>query len=89
MFKDLGRSEIGFSKMGSDYFRISAVSDGGSGGTGGFGGFGDGHSSGKSEGSGGGGDWSLLSWYVFQFVLRLVLELFLFLWLSWDCANSF
>lgn len=89
VFKDLGRSEIGFSKMGSDYSRISAASDGGSGGTGGFGGFGDGNSGGKSEGSGGGGDWSLLSWYVFQFVLRLVLELFLFLWLSWDCANSF
>ncbi|KAL6337661.1 hypothetical protein AAG906_037254 [Vitis piasezkii] len=64
VFKDLGRSEIGFSKIGSDYFRISAVSDGGSGGTGGFGGFGDGNSGGKSEGSGGGGDWSLLSWYL-------------------------
>lgn len=69
VFKDLGRSEIGFGKMGSEYFRISAASDGGSGGTGGFGGFGDGNSGGKRDGSGSGGDWSLLSWYVFQLFL--------------------
>ena len=84
VFKDLGRSEIGFGKMGSEYFRVSAVSGGRSGGrsggTGGFGGFGDGNSGGKSEGSGGGGggDWSPLSWCVFQFALRLVLDFFFF-----------
>lgn len=57
-------SRIRFGKMGSDHFRASAVSDGGSGGTGGYGGSGDGNYGGKGEGGGSGGEnnWSLLSW---------------------------
>ncbi|KAL4385663.1 hypothetical protein GQ457_15G029190 [Hibiscus cannabinus] len=55
--------------VGFGYFRVSAVSDGGSGsgGSDGFGGSGDGNSGGKGEGAdggGGGSDWSFLSWYL-------------------------
>ncbi|XP_062167921.1 protein sym-1 [Alnus glutinosa] len=71
VFKNLGRSEIGFGPLGLSRFRVSAVSDGGSGGTGGYGGSGDGNSGGRGEGSGAGGsdsgggsNWSLLSWYL-------------------------
>ncbi|KAF6151889.1 hypothetical protein GIB67_010463 [Kingdonia uniflora] len=63
-FKDLGRREIGFKQMGFDWFRVSAVSDGGVGGNGG--GFG-GNGGGNSGGGSGDGDekrWPLLSWYL-------------------------
>ncbi|KAF8369681.1 hypothetical protein HHK36_032293 [Tetracentron sinense] len=63
-FKDLNRSKIKFRQMGIDYFRLSAVSDGGVGGTGGFGGSGDGNSGDGDEGEDGGSNWSLLSWYL-------------------------
>ncbi|XP_042515071.1 protein sym-1 [Macadamia integrifolia] len=62
-FKDLGHSGMKFRDLGLDYFRISAVSDGGVGGTGGSGGQGDGNSGGRRD-DGGGSNWSLLSWYL-------------------------
>lgn len=68
VFKDLGRSEVGFRHLGLDSFRMFAILDGGSGGAGGLGGSGDGDSIGRGESGGGGGgsgsNWSLLSWYL-------------------------
>lgn len=63
-FNDMGRHGIGFGRLGSDHFRISAVSDGGSGGTGGYGGSGGWDNGGSSEGGGNGDEknWSLLSY---------------------------
>ncbi|KAF7803965.1 protein sym-1 [Senna tora] len=67
VFKDLGRSGVGLSHLGSEHFRVSAVADDGSGG---YGGSGSGNSGGGGDGSGkdgsgGGGEkWSLLSWYL-------------------------
>ncbi|KAG5556064.1 hypothetical protein RHGRI_006623 [Rhododendron griersonianum] len=67
LFKEMGCKGTGYGLLGSDYFRVSAVSDGGSGG---FGGSGGGNTGGKGDGGGGeGGDgggskWSLLSWYL-------------------------
>ncbi|PSS15753.1 Protein sym-1 like [Actinidia chinensis var. chinensis] len=47
------------------YYRVSAVSDGGSGGSGGDGNSGGGNSGdGSGSGSGGRGNWTLLSWYL-------------------------
>jgi peroxisomal membrane protein 2 len=66
VFKNLG---MGFGPPGLSRFQVSAVSDGGLGGTGGYGGSGDGSSGGRGEGggaggsdSGGGNNWSFLSW---------------------------
>ncbi|XWS58861.1 hypothetical protein CRYUN_Cryun08bG0071200 [Craigia yunnanensis] len=67
VFKEWGARKTGVGQLGFDYFRVSAVSDGGSGGIGGFGGSGDGNSGGKGEGAdgnGGGSGWSFLSWYL-------------------------
>jgi len=71
VFKNLGPSEMGFGPPGLSRFQVSAVSDGGLGGTGGYGGSGDGSSGGRGEGggaggsdSGGGNNWSFLSWYL-------------------------
>ncbi|KAL6272224.1 hypothetical protein ACE6H2_022916 [Prunus campanulata] len=69
VFKDLGRSEIGFRQLGFDRFRLYVVSDGGSGGTGGYGGSGNGNYGGRGDGGAGDGgrgenNWSLLSWYL-------------------------
>ncbi|KAJ7972049.1 Peroxisomal membrane MPV17/PMP22-like protein [Quillaja saponaria] len=71
---DLGGSAMGFSQLGFDNFRVSAVSDVGSGGTGGYGGSGGSSSGGRGEGGdssssgsgddGGGMNWSPLSWYL-------------------------
>ncbi|XVF07055.1 hypothetical protein REPUB_Repub06bG0104200 [Reevesia pubescens] len=58
-FKEWGARKFG-------YFRLSAVSGGGSGGIGGFGGSGDGNFGGQGEGADGNGGrngWSFLSWY--------------------------
>ncbi|XVF40859.1 hypothetical protein PTKIN_Ptkin01aG0150500 [Pterospermum kingtungense] len=66
VFKEWVRKP-GALQLGFDYFRVSAVSDGGSGGIGGFGGSDDGNSGGRGEGadgSGGRSGWSLLSWYL-------------------------
>lgn len=63
--KELGRSKIGFRQLGYDWFRVSAVSNGGSGGS--TGGYGGGSGDGNSGGGGGGGGerkWSPLSWYL-------------------------
>lgn len=65
VFKDLGRSGAGFSRLGSEHFRVSAVADDGSGGHGGSGSRNSGGRGGGSgsDGAGGGGEkWSLLSW---------------------------
>ncbi|OMP07998.1 Mpv17/PMP22 [Corchorus olitorius] len=67
VFKELGSPKGSGKLLGFDYFRVSAVSDGGSGGTGGFGGSGDGNSGGRGEGADGNGGtsgWSFLSWYL-------------------------
>ena len=67
MYKELGHSKIGFRQLGSDHFRLFAVSDGGSGGGGsGNSGSGGGNSgdggSGAAGGSGSGKNWSFLLW---------------------------
>ena len=49
MYKELGHSKIGFRQLGSDHFRLFAVSDGGSGG----GGSGNSGSGGGNSGDGG------------------------------------
>lgn len=71
LFKDLGRSEIGFAQLHFGQFSPKAVSDDGSNGTDGFGGgSGDGNYRGRGEGGGQGDDsngennWSFLSWYL-------------------------
>ncbi|XWS65274.1 hypothetical protein CRYUN_Cryun05aG0079300 [Craigia yunnanensis] len=92
VFKEWSACKTGAGQLGFDYFRVSAVSDGGSGGIGGFGGSGDGNSSGKGEGADGNGGrsgWSFLSWYLCLSdlvklpgasgaFLRLLLDQFLF-----------
>ncbi|XP_058205298.1 protein sym-1 [Rhododendron vialii] len=64
LFKDMGCKGTGYGLLGSDYFRVSAVSDGGSGGFGGSGGGNSGGKGGSGKGDGGGSKWSLLSWYL-------------------------
>ncbi|XVE60939.1 hypothetical protein DITRI_Ditri06bG0001100 [Diplodiscus trichospermus] len=67
VFKEWGTRKTGADKLDFYYFRVSAVSDGGSGGIGGFGDSGDGNSGGKGEGADGNGGrsgWSFLSWYL-------------------------
>lgn len=63
-FKELGRPQFEFKKLGSDCFRVFAVSNGGSvGGSSGFGGSGGGNSGDNGgSGTGGGRNWSLVSW---------------------------
>lgn len=63
-FNDVGAFKMGREQLGLDFFRVSAVSGGGSGRTGGFGGSGGGNSGDGSEGADGrgGGRWSFLSW---------------------------
>lgn len=63
-FNELGRPQIQFKKFGSDYFRVFAVSNGGSsGGNGGFGGSGGENSGDNAGGKGDGGQkFSFLSW---------------------------
>ncbi|KAL8135080.1 protein sym-1 [Apium graveolens] len=60
----LGRSKIGFRKMGCDWIKVFAVDGGGSGGF--SGGFGDGSSGGGGDSGGSDGEkkWSLVSWYL-------------------------
>ncbi|XP_022744249.1 protein sym-1 [Durio zibethinus] len=67
VFKEWGARKTGGGQLGFDYFRVSAVSNGGSRGIGGLGGSGDGNSGGKGEGADGNGGrsgWSFLSWYL-------------------------
>ncbi|MCL7049702.1 hypothetical protein MKW94_001275 [Papaver nudicaule] len=66
-FKDMGRSQIKIGET-TNLLKVSAVSNGGAGGTGGgFGGGNSGGSGGGGRGDGaenGGGNWSLISWYL-------------------------
>lgn len=75
LFKDTGCTGTFYGLLSRDYFRVSAVSDGGSGGFGASGGGNLGGKGGSGSGSGGGGGegvdggsggskWSLLSWYL-------------------------
>ncbi|CAK9181036.1 unnamed protein product, partial [Ilex paraguariensis] len=76
VYKDLGRSAVGFRNLGFENFRVLGVSNGSSGGTAGDGRGGDNSGGGGGGGSGGGGsggggggegegrggsNWSLLS----------------------------
>ncbi|XXG52677.1 hypothetical protein AAC387_Pa03g0938 [Persea americana] len=64
-FGYMGPPKMTFGKMGLDFWRIRAVSDGGSGGGGGFGGSsGGGNSDGGREEESGGSNKSWISWYL-------------------------
>ncbi|XP_052175147.1 protein sym-1 [Diospyros lotus] len=71
VFKDMDAADGRYRLLDADYFRVSAVSGGGSGGNGGYGSSGGGNSGGKGEGAAGDGahgggrsNWSFLSWYL-------------------------